>query len=170
MTDKAQNRKSGLILVLGGLLVGAITLGGYTTSKNPGWVSDMFKKPTNDVTVLDQTLTALDVCASVPVNIMADVCAKKDVTPVPSWANGLDVNERNCVRDSFRTTTFLEMDYRLEPKENFKDYDTDLGVIYFACGVVDEVADWLPDQNFDNAQNMLDKWYEARLAYMKSVQ
>jgi len=58
MTDKAKNRKSGLILILGGLLVGAITLGGYYTSKNPKWVSDMFKKPTIDVTVLDQTLTA----------------------------------------------------------------------------------------------------------------
>ncbi len=167
MSEEQKNSKLGLILILGGIFIAVITLGGYYASRNPGVVAGLFSgaKTTVNIDALNKTLTAAPECAGVATVMFKAVCAKKDLKPVPSWAGSLDEASRNCLRTSFRNITFLEMEYRREPMENFKDYDNDAGVMYHAC----DVAEDLTDSSAGDAEGILNAWYKKRLAEMKSV-
>jgi len=165
MGETPKNNKLGLILILGGILIAVITLGGYYASQNPRFVAGLFKGSGSTVNVdaLEKTLTAAPECAQVSIEVFKAVCAKKDMTPVPSWAGNLDKASRTCVRTSFRDMTFYMMEYRREPIENFKDYDVDLGVIYHACDIVTD----LPDINASTT-NILNNWYKQRRVDIKA--
>lgn len=157
-----------MLLIIGGIVIAAITLGGYYASRNPGKVARLFSSPEQvvDVSILETTLTAPPDCAGLSSVMFKSVCGKRDIEPVPLWSEGLDEASRNCLYASFSDTILYMMQYRREPAENFKDYDNDLGVISHACEIVED----LPDAKIDDTAALLDLWYKKRRADMKAVQ
>lgn len=131
--------KNGMMLIGGGLLIAAITLGGYYLSQNPRALDSLLGKsdPGPDLSAFDTALTAPESCAMLPTDAFILLCDWHDKLTAPAWHQGLSTAEQSCVADAFKDYRATMLTFHRETEAVYTDADRNAAVFGFACQAID---------------------------------
>ena len=158
-------KKTGMLLIIGGVFVALITLGGFYLSQNPQIISKW--KYERDSARQDELrevlLVAPEACISVSSSLFETACAKIEIHNFEEdfdWTTGFSQQALTCMRDSFRTTTAFKLKYDGDPASNLKNLEGNGGVVLHACGVSEDLKFYRPDLERGGAKQVFDAWYQ----------
>lgn len=161
----SNNKKTGLWLIVAGLLLAAIVVAGMYLSQNPQLISSwQYKRDSARQDELRKvTLVAPSSCVSVNASLFETACAKIEIYNYEEdfdWLTGFSAQALTCMRESFRTTTAFKLEYDGDPASNLHNLEDDEGITLHACGVSEDLKFYRPDLKRDGAKQVFDVWYQ----------
>ena len=159
------NKRAGLMLIGGGLLIGAITLGGYYISQNPEVLRSLTSGndgPNYDA--LDEVVAGPASCSAIPLSVMVGLCDKIGDIENPPWSEGLNAEAVACVGEAHDTFRPTYLSYHRETEDVYTDDDRNSAVFGYACEALD-----FAEQNVSgdaspaaDVKELLDRYYRDR--------
>ena len=140
------SKKLPAILIIGGVVIGAIALFGFRSVNKPS-DAELLNQAILDAQAaqrataarLDeqrkQVLTPPAECESITTRMFFDICETEPYpgqTP-PPWNQGLSEAEQKCMLETLHATN--DHAFALQQQEYGREPPSDMGVIYFACDV-----------------------------------
>lgn len=157
--------KKGILLIIGGALLAAITLGGFYLSKNPDVISSWkYKRDSaRQDSMRDTLLTASPECQSVSTDIFTNACKileTHDYETELAWDKGFSEQAKSCALTSFRDTTLFKLEYEGSPKSQLENLEDAEGITLHLCGIVENLEFYHPDFKANNAAELINKWHQ----------
>ena len=160
-----KQRKLGLILLVGGVVLLTIVLGGYYFSQNPGIIAKwQYQRDSARKDALRETLlTASEDCSSVSPALFDRACKQLEVNDYEDdidWDADMDKQSAECALQSFRDTTLFKLEYDGDPKSHLANLETGEGIAIHLCGMKEDVQFHFPDFQPQDAKTLIDKWHQ----------